>query len=163
MKCIRRAVPVLVVLSAVFCLINPGYLLSQQSTEQQVEKDYKEQKKENDDEQFDVEVITVRNLTKIALPDIEIKAGTTVVWINMSGSIIEILFPVKKVMLACDKPVNFIQDSDGTFVSNKIPVGATASLCFIEKEKFEYLVTNITRSLPAGTERRMYKGKIVVK
>ena len=112
---------------------------------------------------WEPEIIIVRDLTKTKLPNITIKPGTTVVWINNSNNLIEILFPDKKVTLVCAGAVNFVQDSDGTFISNRIPVGATASLCFIQQAEFDYLVRNVSRALPPDKERKMYKGKIIVK
>jgi hypothetical protein len=122
-----------------------------------------EDKTRPENNSWDPEIIIVRDLTKIKLPNITIKPGTTVVWLNNSNNLIEILFPDKKVTLVCAGAVNFVQDSDGTFISNRIPVGATASLCFIQRAEFDYLVSNVSRSLPADKERKMYKGKIIVK
>ena len=116
-----------------------------------------------DNNRWDPAIIIVRDLTKTKLPNITIKPGTTVVWLNNSNNLIEIIFPDKKVTLVCAGAVNFVQDSDGTFISNRIPVGGTASLCFIEQSEFDYLVSNVSRSLPADKERKMYKGKIIVK
>ena len=65
--------------------------------------------------------------------------GTTVVWVNQSKQPAEILFLDKKVTLACGSPVNFFVGKDGAYESAKIPFGGTASLCFTEKGKFEYI------------------------
>ena len=64
--------------------------------------------------------------------------GTTVIWVNHSNQPAEIHFLEKKVTLACGAPVNFFVGDDGAFESAKIPFGGTASLCFLEKGKFEY-------------------------
>lgn len=67
------------------------------------------------------------------------KPGTTVIWVNHSRQPVEILFLDKKVTLACGTPVNFFIGKDGAYESAKIPFGGTASLCFTEKGKFEYI------------------------
>lgn len=64
--------------------------------------------------------------------------GTTVIWVNHSNQPAEIHFMEKKVTLACGAPVNFFIGADGSYESAKIPFGGTASLCFLEKGKFEY-------------------------
>ena len=65
--------------------------------------------------------------------------GTTVIWVNHSRTPVEILFLDKKVTLACGSPVNFFIGKDGAYESAKIPFGGTASLCFTEKGKFDYV------------------------
>ena len=74
--------------------------------------------------------------------------GTTVVWINFSKTPIELLFLDKKVTTACGSPVNFFVGKDGAYESAKIPFGGTASLCFIEKGKFEYIVNTSATFYP---------------
>ena len=64
--------------------------------------------------------------------------GTTIIWVNHSNQPAEIHFLEKKVTLACGAPVNFFVGDDGSYESAKIPFGGTASLCFLEKGKFEY-------------------------
>ena len=66
------------------------------------------------------------------------------IWVNHSRFPIEILFSDKKVVLACGAPVNFFVGKDGAYESSKIPSGATASLCFTEKGKYEYKVKSST-------------------
>lgn len=66
--------------------------------------------------------------------------GTTVIWLNRSKHPVEILFLDKKVVLACGSPVNFIVGKGGAYESAKIPFGGTASLCFLEKGRYDYKV-----------------------
>lgn len=75
--------------------------------------------------------------------------GTTVIWINFSKTPIELLFLDKKVTLACGSPVNFFVGKDGAYESAKIPFGGTASLCFLEKGKFEYMVNTSSTFYPS--------------
>lgn len=68
--------------------------------------------------------------------------GTTVIWLNDTSRHVAISFAGgDKVRLSCEAPVNFILGEDGTYKADKIPMGGTASLCFIESGTFKYKVT----------------------
>jgi len=84
--------------------------------------------------------------------------GTTVIWVNHSNQPAEIRFPEKKVTLACGAPVNFFIGQDGSYESAKIPFGGTASLCFVEKGKFEYEYRASATFYPL--EEKVHKGII---
>ena len=88
--------------------------------------------------------------------------GTTVIWVNHSRSPLEVVFLDKKVVLACGSPVNFIVGESGAYESAKIPFGGTASLCFTQKGKYEYIIKVVRRSLPA-TVARDNRGTILIK
>ena len=88
--------------------------------------------------------------------------GTTVIWVNHSRSPLEVVFLDKKVVLACGSPVNFIVGESGAYESAKIPFGGTASLCFTQKGKYEYIIKVVRRSLPA-TVARDNRGSILIK
>jgi len=105
-------------------------------------------------------VIRILSDRGIIPPSLSVKPGATVIWVNESKSLIEILFPHKKITVSCQSPVNFMIDVDGSFVSNKIGLGAVASICFIEKGAFEYTVKRLSpgRSSPADE----FTGKIIV-
>jgi hypothetical protein len=75
--------------------------------------------------------------------------GTTVIWVNFSKTPVELLFLDKKVTTACGSPVNFFVGKDGAYESAKIPFGGTASLCFLEKGKFEYMVNTSSTFYPS--------------
>ncbi len=90
------------------------------------------------------------------------KPGTTVIWVNHSKSPLEILFLDKKVVLACGSPVNFFIGKDGAYESAKIPFGGTASLCFTEKGRYEYIV-KVSRTFYAATIERDNRGTILIK
>jgi len=75
--------------------------------------------------------------------------GTTVIWVNFSKTPIELLFLDKKVTTACGSPVNFFVGKNGAYESAKIPFGGTASLCFLEKGKFEYMVNTSSTFYPS--------------
>jgi len=88
--------------------------------------------------------------------------GTTIIWVNHSRSPLEVVFLDKKVVLACGSPVNFIVGESGAYESAKIPFGGTASLCFTQKGKYEYIIKVVRRSLPA-TIVRDNRGTILIK
>ena len=89
--------------------------------------------------------------------------GTTVIWINEADSPVEIQFEGKQVTMACQNPVHFVIDDKGSFVSNNIPLGAVASLCFIEKGEFNYVVRRALKPSQSYKESPAeFKGKITV-
>ena len=88
--------------------------------------------------------------------------GTTVIWVNHDRQPVEILFLDKKVVLACGSPVNFFVGKDGAYESGKIPFGGTASLCFIEKGKYEYTVKSSRTFYPLGEDKK-HRGVIWIK
>ena len=85
-------------------------------------------------------VVTITTHYGIKPPDIVSTPGTTVIWVNQTNTPHEILFLDKKVVMACSSPVNFFIGKDEAYESAKIPFGGTASLCFVEKGKYEYRV-----------------------
>jgi plastocyanin len=87
--------------------------------------------------------------------------GTTIIWVNHSRTPVEILFYDKQVTLACGSPVNFTVGKEGAYESSKIPFGGTASLCFLEKGKFNYMITS-NRSFYIKRVERDYKGVITI-
>lgn len=92
-----------------------------------------------------------------------VKPGTTVIWINEAASPVEIQFSGKQVTMACQNPVHFVVDDKGSFISNNIPMGAVASLCFIEKGEFNYIARRALKpSQSYKTTPSEFKGKIVV-
>jgi len=92
-------------------------------------------------------------------------AGTTVVWINNSRSTLEVQFLDKKVTLACGSPVNFFINTEGAYESGKIPYGGTASLCFLEKGTYDYMIrVNRTFYKPAfGGMGKDHRGRIDIR
>ena len=99
----------------------------------------------------------------ISRPEVTVQPGTTVVWINHSKVPLEICFVGKQITIACKSPVHFVVDEDGSFISNRIPSGAVASLCLIEMGEFTYKVRTMPRYTSSGyTHAREYDGKIIV-
>ncbi len=83
-------------------------------------------------------IVTVSAREGLNPSTVQSSPGTTIIWVNQSNQPAEIRFLEKKVTLACGAPVNFIIGENGAYESAKIPFGGTASLCFVEKGKFEY-------------------------
>jgi plastocyanin len=107
-------------------------------------------------------LISIRDVERAKPATLTSTPGTTVIWVNHSRFPIEILFLDKKVVLACGAPVNFFVGKDGAYESSKIPSGATASLCFMEKGKYEYKVKSST-TFYVGRIKRGHQGVIQIK
>ena len=121
--------------------------------------------KEAEEEVTIINKIVQINEREGASPSILVtSAGTTVIWVNHSKSPLEVLFLDKKVTLACGSPVNFVIGKDGAYESGKIPFGSTASLCFTEKGKYDYIVkVSRTFYMPAqGGAGAEHRGSIVI-
>ena len=94
---------------------------------------------ETEDLKVNNAIVTVSTNQGIQPATLETSPGTTVIWVNHSREPVEILFLDKKVTVACGSPVNFFVGKDGAYESAKIPFGGTASLCFTERGKFDYV------------------------
>jgi hypothetical protein len=94
-----------------------------------------------------------------------ITPGTVVVWLNeYEIAPVKVQFPDKKVTMACQSPVNFTISKDGTYVSNSIPYGGVASLCFIEQGTFKYIIERATpMQLNPKSNPFRFEGQIVVR
>ena len=88
--------------------------------------------------------------------------GTTVIWINHSKYPVQVVFIEKQVVLACGSPVNFVVNKDGTYESNKIPSGGTASLCFTEKGRYAYK-TIPSKKFIVGKKGQEHLGTVWIK
>jgi len=112
----------------------------------------------------ETKIIRLNYMGGIIPPELTVKPGTTVVWVNDSRSMLEIQFEGKQVTLACKSPVHFNIDDNGSFISDRIPQDSVASLCFVEKGEFTY----VARKAPGGTadeprqKIKEFKGKIIV-
>jgi plastocyanin len=93
---------------------------------------------------------------------VTVKRGTTVIWMNDERSAAEIQFTGRQVTLACKSPVHFIVNDKGSFTSNQIPQGGVASLCFVEKGTFDYVVRRETPPTAPVESPKEFKGKIVI-
>lgn len=107
-------------------------------------------------------VVTITTHYGIKPPDIVSTPGTTVIWVNQTSTPHEILFLDNKVVMACSSPVNFFVGKDGAYESAKIPFGGTASLCFIEKGKYEYTLKP-SKTFYQWTKDEVHKGTVTIK
>jgi len=109
------------------------------------------------------QIIRLHSIAGLDPKTATVKAGTTVIWINESGGIAEIQFIDKQVTVACKSPTHFVVDDEGVYVSNKISPGAVASLCFVEKGTFKYVVLREARRTDSvKTPRDLLEGTIIV-
>jgi len=92
-----------------------------------------------------------------------VKPGTTVVWVNDSRAQLELQFQGKQVTMACKSPVHFLIDDEGSFISDRIPPDSVASLCFVEKGEFTYVLRKVGSSAyTSRSDVNEFKGKIIV-
>jgi len=109
------------------------------------------------------QIIRLHPIAGLEPKAVTIKAGTTVIWFNESGSLAEIQFTDKQVTLACKSPTHFAVDGQGSYISDKIPQSAVASLCFVQKGTFNYVVHREPRTgAPVPAAPQELKGTITV-
>ena len=117
------------VITAVVCMVLFAVCGAQAQPDEKIDPEQKIDKHK---------VIRIHKMVGLNPKLVMVKAGTTVIWMNDSESLAEIDFTGKQVTLACKSPTNFVVGEDGSFVSNRIPQGAVASLCFIDKGTYNY-------------------------
>ncbi len=116
-----------------------------------------------DQNQKEIKIIRLLAYGGISPAEAIIKPGTTVVWVNNSRVQLELQFQGRQVTLACKSPVHFIVNDDGSFISDRIPEDSVASLCFVEKGEFSYVLRNVGgRTLPSRSAIKEFWGKITV-
>ncbi len=71
---------------------------------------------------------------------IEIQRGDTVIWTVLDQPANVYFAEGDEVRLACVAPTRFRLNEDGAYTSGIIPVGGTASLCFVEPGTYHYVV-----------------------
>ena len=109
-------------------------------------------------------IVRVHYLAGLSPEELKIEPGTTVIWINDARASMYIQFEGKQVTMACKSPVHFIVDETGSFLSDNIPQGSVASLCFVEKGEFSYYA----RKAPTYSSQehregiKGFSGKIIV-
>jgi len=107
------------------------------------------------------QLITLKGESGTISPEsVQVKLGTTVVWYNSGPGPAKIEFTTK-IGIACSVPVNFYADMFGHYETTPIPVGGTASICFIGEGEYDY---KVTRMVSKGTDKPIEvssKGKII--
>ncbi len=107
------------------------------------------------------QIITLKGESGIISPDsVKVKLGTTVVWYNSGPGPAKIVFTTK-IGIACSVPVNFYADLFGHYESAAIPVGGTASICFIGEGEYDYTVTRMVSKGKDQPIEASAKGKII--
>jgi len=114
-------------------------------------------------DQKETKIIKLHAYGGISPAEAVIKPGTTVVWVNDSRVQLELEFQGQQVTLACKSPVHFIVNDEGSFISNRIPEDSVASLCFVEKGEFHYVMREVgRRSYTSRADIKEFRGTIVV-
>jgi len=107
------------------------------------------------------QLITLKGESGTITPDsVKVKLGTTVVWYNSGPGPVKIDF-ITKIGIACSVPVNFYADLFGHYESSAIPVGGTASICFIGEGEYDYTVKRMVTKGTAEPVEVGSKGKII--
>ncbi len=108
-----------------------------------------------------VEVITIAPTTPPNSLRLSIERGQTVVWANGTQGFMSIIFSGgRTVHRACVSPTGFHLTEQGEYNAANLNPGGTASLCFIEKGKYPFLVAGAQLS---GTGLGPIRGEIIVK
>jgi len=107
-------------------------------------------------------IVTIHPSEGLRPPIVIADLGTTVVWLNRDRTPVEILFLNPNITIACGSPVNFSLGKDGAYESAKIPLGGTASLCFIKNGKFDYVIKP-SRTFYQQTLAREHRGSILIR
>ena len=142
----RNLIYLITILVCIFCLTGLTFAAEEKKEEIKVSS----------------KVITIHPSEGLTPANVTANLGTTIVWLNRDRSEVEILFLNKMVTIACGAPVNFIVGKNGAYESAKIPLGGTASLCFIKNGTFDYVVKS-SRPLLDKDIRREHKGTITIR
>ena len=105
-------------------------------------------------------VILKREPAGISPKTLEIKLGTTIVWLNAGQEPISIQF-IDKLGVACKAPVNFHSDLFGHYETSLIETGGTASICFIFKGTYSYEVRRLVPKEQGAPVEEIATGSIV--
>jgi plastocyanin len=105
-------------------------------------------------------VILSNSPEAISPSTMQIKQGDTVVWYNKDKEPVIITF-IQKLEFVCSPLINFYADESGSYKTKEIPLGGTASLCFIRQGEYDY---EVKRFLKQGKEpiEQNFKGKVIV-
>jgi len=109
-------------------------------------------------------VITLKRLMADAnaVTTVNVKPGTTVIWLNDTSRVLELEFTGKQVTMACGSPVGFFVNEEGSYTSQKIIPKAVVSLCFIEPGEFPYQLLLGKLKGPDPLQGKNFKGRIIV-
>jgi len=114
------------------------------------------------DSELAASVVHVRGNERAAQLNRLVRPGTVVMWLNKASDDIRILFPERKVTIACLNPVSFSINAEGIFESKNLPPGAVASLCFIQPGLYRYVVESQAGAHGTQAAGFQLEGTIVV-
>ena len=140
----KRLIYTMVILFSSLCLT--GYLFAAEAKKEEIKKVHK--------------TVIIHEYEGLTSENLRVEPGTTVTWVNFAAVEAKILFLDEEVINAADCPVYFFIDRDGTYETHKMCAGCTASLCFLEKGRFDYVVKETRTSYG---EEKEYRGTILVK
>jgi plastocyanin len=107
------------------------------------------------------QLITLKGESGTISPEsVKVRLGTTVVWYNSGTGPVKINF-ITNIGIACSAPVNFYADLFGHYESAPIPVGGTASICFIGEGEYDYSIKRMVKKGNEETIEVSSKGKII--
>ena len=93
---------------------------------------------------------------------VTLKKGDTVVWYNTDKEPVVISF-IQKLGIVCSPIINFYADLSGSYKTEALPLGGTASLCFIKQGEYEFEVKRILNPDTKKPKEQVLKGKVIVK
>ena len=93
---------------------------------------------------------------------VSLKQGDTVVWYNADKEPVVISF-IQKLSIVCSPIINFYADLSGSYKTEALPLGGTASLCFIKQGEYEYEARRILNPEKKKPKEQVLKGKVIVK
>ena len=93
---------------------------------------------------------------------VSLKQGDTVVWYNSDKEPVVISF-IQKLGIVCSPIINFYADLSGSYKTEALPLGGTASLCFIKQGEYEFEVKRILNPDTKKPKEQVLKGKVIVK
>lgn len=93
---------------------------------------------------------------------VNLKQGDTVVWYNADKEPVVISF-IQKLSIVCSPIINFYADLSGSYKTEALPLGGTASLCFIKKGEYEFEARRILNPEKKKPKEQVLKGKVIVK
>lgn len=113
--------------------------------------------------ELETRIVRIQALAGVEPLNLFIRPGTVVLWLNQYPEDIRILFPGRKVTIACMSPVNFTLTAEGFFESGQLPNGAVASLCFIQPGAYSYSIERVDAARRAKSEGFRLEGVITVR
>jgi hypothetical protein len=141
-------------------VVYTDHKLGKQAEEERSPSEAAEEK--TDDMKIVNKIVVVKTFEEPSPLTLFAPQGTTVIWVNHSRYPVEILFIEKKVVIACSSPSNFFVGENGSYESNKIPSGGTASLCFIDKGRYVYK-TYPSKNFVLGKKGKEHIGTVWIK